>query len=132
MVNGKMHIVDTYAWIEYFIGSEKGEKAAVIIDDPNEPLITVECCLAELRGWTLREGQNFNELYAVVKSNSEILRVFTRMWIRAAEIRHEVRKTVPGFGLIDSVILAVQEDKRCMVLTGDPHFEGLKDVVFLK
>jgi hypothetical protein len=94
MVNGKMHIVDTYAWIEYFIGSEKGEKAAVIIDDPNEHLITVECCLAE--------------------------------------IRHEVRKTVPGFGLIDSVILAVQEEKRCMVLTGDPHFEGVKDVVFLK
>ncbi|MCD6456175.1 MAG: hypothetical protein J7K81_05235 [Methanophagales archaeon] len=69
----KMHIVDTYAWIEYFIGSKKGEKAAVIIDDQNEPLITVECCLAE--------------------------------------IRREVRKTVPGFGLIDSVILAVQEDK---------------------
>ncbi len=35
MVNGKMHIVDTYAWIEYFIGSEKGEEAAVIIDDLN-------------------------------------------------------------------------------------------------
>jgi predicted nucleic acid-binding protein len=54
------------------------------------------------------------------------------MWIRAAEIRHEILKTVPGFGLIDSVILAVQEEKRCMVLTGDPHFERMKDVVFLK
>lgn len=88
--------------------------------------------MAEIRGWTLREEQNFNEIYAIVKSNSEILRVFTRMWIRAAEIRHEVRKTVPGFGLIDSVILAVQEEKRCMVLTGDPHFEGMHDVVFLE
>jgi hypothetical protein len=94
----KMQIVDTYAWIEYFIGSKKGEKAAVKIDDPNEPLITVECCLAEIRGWTLREGQNFKEIYARIKSNSEILRVFTRMWIRAAEIRHEVRKTVPQLG----------------------------------
>jgi len=73
-----------------------------------------------------------HKIYAVVKGNSEILRVFTGMWIRAAEIRHEVRKTVPGFGLFDSVILAVQEEKRCMVLTGDPHFEGVKDVVFLK
>jgi predicted nucleic acid-binding protein len=98
MVNGKMHIVDTYAWIEYFIGSEKGEKAAVLIDDPNEHLITVECCLAEIRGWTLRESQDFDEIYAIINGNSEILRVFTRMWIRAAEIRHEVRKTVPGFG----------------------------------
>ncbi len=132
MTYGKMHIVDTYAWIEYFIGSEKGEKAAVIIDDQNEHLITVECCLAEIRGWTLREMQNFNEIYALVKSNSEILRVFTRMWIRAAEIRHEVRKTVPGFGLIDSLMLAIQEEKRCMVLTGDPHFEGMKNVVFLE
>ena len=132
MTYGKMHIVDTYAWIEYFIGSKKGEKAAVIIDDSNEHLITVECCLAEIRGWTLRESQDFDEIYAIVKSNSEILRVFTRMWIRAAEIRHEVRKTVPGFGLIDSVILAVQEEKRCMVLTGDPHFEGMEAVVFLE
>lgn len=128
---GKMHIVDTYAWIEYFIGSKKGEKAAVIIDDSNEPLITVECCLAEVRGWTLRERQEFNEIYAIVKSNSEILRVFTRLWIRAAEIRHEVRETVPDFGLIDSVILTVQEEKGCRVLTGDSHFEEMKDVVFL-
>jgi predicted nucleic acid-binding protein len=128
----KMHIVDTYAWIEYFIGSDKGEKAAVIIDDPTEHLITVECYLAEIRGWTLREKQIFDEIYAIVKSNSEILRVFTRMWIRAAEVRHEVRKIVSGFGLIDSVILAVQEDKRCMVLTGDPHFKEMNDVVFLE
>ena len=129
---GNMHIVDTYAWLEYFIGSKKGEKAAVIIDDPNEPLITLECCLAELRGWTLREEQDFTELYAIVKGNSEIASVLTRLWIRAAEIKHEVRKTVPGFGLIDSLILAVQEEEHCKVLTGDPHFEGMRDVVFLK
>lgn len=24
-----------------------------------------------------------------------------------------------------------QEEKRCMVLTGDPHFEGMKEVVYL-
>jgi hypothetical protein len=35
-------------------------------------------------------------------------------------------------GLIDSVILAVQEEKRCMVLTGDPHFEEMNDIVFLE
>lgn len=129
---GKMHIVDTYAWIEYFIGSKKGERAAIIIDDPIEPLITLECCLAEIRGWTLRERQDFNEIYATVKCNSEILRVLTRMWIRAAEIRHEVRKTVPGIGLIDSLILAVQEEEHCKVLTGNPHFEGMRDVLFLE
>jgi hypothetical protein len=72
MTYGKMYIVDTYAWIEYFIGLEKGEKAAVMIDDPNEHLIMVECCLAEIKGWTLRERQNFNEIYAIVKSNLEI------------------------------------------------------------
>ena len=71
MIYGKMHIVDTYAWIEYFIGSKKGEKAAVIIDDPNEPLITVECCLAEIRGWSLREVQNFDENLRRVKVKRE-------------------------------------------------------------
>lgn len=127
-----MYIIDAYAWIEYFKGSKKGENAAKVIDSQKTRTITLECTLAEIKGWALREDVDFKKLHDVVVCSSDIVHITAEDWLDAAEMRFEMRKKVPDFGFIDALILAVQKRTKYKVLTGDPHFRDLKDTVFLQ
>lgn len=126
------YIIDAYAWIEYFRGSKKGKKAAKIIDSSASELLTLETTLAEIKGWALRNNISFSELETIIRHNSDIEHLTSEDWLRASEIRYEIRKKIRDFGFFNAVLLAVQERIKCKILTGDPHFAKLKDVVFLK
>ncbi len=89
-----VYLIDTYAWVEYFIGSKKGEKVKKIIEDENNVILTPECCLAEIKGWAIRENMDFEELYNIVRKVSDIQCILTQDWLDAAVIRSEMRKTI--------------------------------------
>jgi predicted nucleic acid-binding protein len=126
-----VYLIDTYAWVEYFIGSKKGEKVKKIIEDENNVIFTPECCLAEIKGWAIRESMDFEELYSIIRKVSDIQCILTQDWLEAATIRSELRKTKEGFGMIDALIIAQQKRIGCKVVSGDLHFEHLKDVIFI-
>ena len=126
-----VYLIDTYAWVEYFTGSKRGEKVKKIIEDENNAILTPECCLAEIKGWAIREDMDFEELYSIVRKVSDVRCVLTQDWLDAASIRSELRKTKKGFGMIDALIIAQQKRVGSKVVSGDPHFEDLKDVIFV-
>ncbi|MGZ3767033.1 MAG: PIN domain-containing protein [Mucilaginibacter sp.] len=127
-----VYLIDTYAWVEYFIGSNKGEKVKKLIEDENNVILTPECCLAEIKGWAIREKMDFEELYNIVRKISDIECILTQDWLEAAVIRSEMRKTTKGFGMMDALIVAQQKRMSCKVVSGDSHFEHLKDVIFIE
>ena len=126
-----MFLIDAYAWIEYFRGSKKGKKVAEIVDDSKTEILTLESTLAEIKGWALREGERFDELYFVIRHDSRIVHSTLDEWLRAAELRFEIKKKKPRFGMMDALLIAAKEKYKCMILTGDPHFESIKDVLFI-
>ncbi len=125
------YIIDSYAWVEYFIGSGKGEVLKKLLLEEKNKFFTVECCLAEIKGWAIKNNQDFNNLIAVIRANSEILSVNEDGWILAGEERAKQREKQKDFGLVDSVILIKQRELKCKIITGDLHFKHLKDVIFL-
>lgn len=133
MVKALLYVIDTYAWVEYLIGSQTGKKVRDIIHKDENEIITPECCLAELKGWCLREGKNFEDAYTILRANSEIEGIGAEDWLEAAAIRHEIRKEkgIADFGLIDSLIVVKQRKNKCKVVSGDKHFKGLKDVEYV-
>ena len=126
-----IYLVDAHAWIEYFLGSKKGEAAGNIIHNPDNRIITPSTSLAEIKCWALRERQNIKDILDVAKVNSEIVDVSTEDWLRAAQLRHHARERAKDFGLLDPVILVKQEIYGGIILTGDKHFKGMKDVEYL-
>lgn len=126
-----IYIVDSWAWTEYCIGSKSGLRLRTLLNNKNHKFITLECTISELKSYCLRTGYDFNLLYNVLKKNSIILPVLLSHWVEAAEIRHEMRKKAKDFGLIDSILVARQNELKCGVVSGDPHFKGLKNVVYL-
>ncbi|MBU4000551.1 PIN domain-containing protein [Patescibacteria group bacterium] len=127
-----LFIIDTYAWVEYFIGSKIGKRVKALFDDDKNTFITVECCLAELKGWSIRNNKHFHELLVIVETNSEVIPVSRKNWIEAAAIKSEMMKKIRDFGLIDAVLLAKQKELGCKIITADRHFKNLKAIEFLK
>ena len=123
------YLIDAYAWIEYLEGSTAGSKVRKIIEE-NEA-ITLSITLAEVISKVKRKGLDENNAYQAITSNSIISDV-TADVARSAGIFHaEIRKKVPNFGLVDSLLLAGARSKKIKVVTGDHHFKGFKETLFI-
>ena len=127
-----LYIIDTYAWVEYFLGSVKGEVLKKLFEDEKHRFFTVECCLAEIKAWALQNNKDFDVLFKIVRSNSSILPLTEHNWIDAASARFEQRKERKNFGMIDAILLVKQKEYSCMIVTGDKHFKGLNETIFLE
>lgn len=126
-----IYIVDSHAWIEYFLGSKAGLILKKLLGNKNHKFIIMECTVSELKSYCLRTNTNFNQMYSVLKRNSIILPVLTNNWLEAAGIRHEIRKKVKDFGLIDAILISKQNELKCKIVSGDKHFKGMKNVVYV-
>jgi len=125
-------VIDSYAWIEYFISSKKGEKVKRLFLDETNQFVTVECCLAEIKGWSLKYNLEFEQFFKIIRANSNIISISEHDWIHAAEEKFNQRRTQKDFGLIDAVILIKQKQLNCKVISGDKHFRNLKNTIFLE
>ena len=125
------YVIDSYAWVEYLLGSKKGETLKKLFMQEGNEFLTVECCLAEMKGWCLKNNQDFNGVFTVIRANSMIIALRENDSIKAADERFEQRKRQKDFGLIDALILVKQKEFDAKIISGDKHFKELSDVVFI-
>lgn len=126
------YVIDAYAWIEYLIGSRAGEKVKLVLEEENNEVYTCAVTVAEVVSKTAREGRNFQAAYDILVSNSQVVNVNEEASKEAGVLHSEMRKTRRDFGLADAYVLAVARRTGSKVLTGDPHFRGVKEAVLLK
>lgn len=125
------YLLDTYAWVEYFLGSEKGKRVAQLLSAKGNVLLTPDCVAGEICAWALREEQPLGTLLHAIHRKSQPIEIYYNLWIEAATQRHRMRESRSDFGLIDALLLAIQQSTGATIVTGDLHFEGLKSVEML-
>ena len=113
-------LLDTYAWVEFFNGTTKGEKVKQILK--GSACFTSAICLAELSEWIEREKLDRKKI-AEVKKLSSILELDSETMELAGILKVKKRKTAKGFGLIDAIILATAKQYNLKIVTGDKHFK---------
>ena len=124
------HVIDAYAWIEYLDGSPSGKKVATIIEN-NSDVYTCAITLGEVVSKVARMGKDSKIAYDVLLSNSQIITVDDELSLQAGLIHCEMRKTSKDFGLVDAYILATARKLKSKILTGDPHFQGIKEAIMI-
>ena len=132
-------VVDAYAWIEIFLGSEKGQSAMEEIQDA-ELVLTPETVLAEIARKYLREGvkeQIIRSRLRTITESSELTHIdeSTAMASGKAyvEILEKARKEkIEKPSLFDAVVLATARINGGKVLTGDQHFKDLPETIWLE
>lgn len=122
-------IFDTYAWIEYFLGTEKGKKVDDYLKD-NE-IITPILVIIELNYKADKEGWNFESILDFIKSKSTISFINWDIAKISGKNYLEQRKRHKDFSLIDAIILSTAKVHNSKILTGDKHFIGLDETTFL-
>ncbi len=126
------YLIDAWAWVEYFIGSEFGARVNEILNEEENEVYTCAITIAEVISKTAREGKDPKTAYALLSSNSQIIKVDEELSVEAGILHCEMRKTLKDFGLADAYVLAVARKLKLKILTGDPHFKGIKEAILIK
>lgn len=137
-MTGVRIVADAYAWIELFIGSEKGEKAKEVLLNA-DIIYTPDTVLAEIARKYLREGVGesviIERLKLIVKC-SQVVNVSFEIAMESAKVYLELKERaeqqrLQDPGLFDAIVLAVAKVCSAKVLTGDEHFKGLKETIWI-
>lgn len=130
--------MDSYAWIELFLGSEKGKKVVEIVSSADE-VITPDLVLAEIGRKYIREGANEKEVknrLKFIEENSVVACLDAdisieggKAYLELLEKSKKERKNKPA--LTDSILLALARKYSAKIVSGDKIFEGMKELILI-
>lgn len=125
------YILDAHAWIEYLIGSEKGEKINKIIEDPNNNIFTSLITLSEIISITKRENRDYEQAYKHMLYLSKLTGLSPEFSMEVGLLHADIKKRIKDFGLADTFVLAAARKLNAKVITGDKHFKGIKEAIII-
>ena len=132
-------VVDSYAWIELLIGSEKGKKVKELIENAEE-VFTPSTVLAETARKFLREGideKTITSWLEIITAASTITQIDSTTALEAAKCNLELvkkakvsKQNTPS--LFDAIVQASAIVNQCKILTGDEHFKNLPETIWIE
>lgn len=132
-----MIVADSYAWIEYFLGSDSGRILKDHMD--SEELVTPSIVLAEVARKYLREGigeEDVVKRLSFIVASSTVKEIDPELSMAAAKAYLELSEKAKAKGLrkpslTDGIVLASGRTLKAKIVTGDEHFKGLDEVVYI-
>jgi len=119
-----MYVIDSFAWLELFGGTQKGEKVKGVFKE-NTGIATTAANYYEVY---YRMEQKFGlaarkRAVRFIENNAQIIPIDNRIATGAAEIRLK-----EGLSAVDAFTLAAARMLNCKVVTGDKHFRDFTEV----
>ncbi|TFF95269.1 MAG: type II toxin-antitoxin system VapC family toxin [Promethearchaeota archaeon] len=126
------YLLDTYAWIEYFIGSNKGEIVKKLID--SNIMYTSIISIAELSDKYYRENliDEWNDRYKFILSKSYVAHLTIEIVKNSGPRKWKLSEMNEDIGLADAIIIETAIQKGLVIVSGDSHFKELENVLFLE
>lgn len=119
-------LLDSWAWLEYFFGSAKGEKIKQIIENGEEVIIASKINIFEIYNKVLKErGKEETEKFTSFILGKSFL---DELSVDTLKLAAEEKKKYK-LGMADSIILATAIKYDATLYTGDADFNAAKDIV---
>jgi len=127
------YVIDSFAWLEYFMGSPRGKAVKEIIDSSADEKFTPAICVAEVYAKSLKnEGEAMAETRRnFMRDRGAVASLDEGRAVEAAKIDVAKKREVYRWGLADSIVLATARELGAKVVTGDSHFKGLQEVIMI-
>lgn len=123
-------VIDSFAWLEYFAGSNSGLKAKPFIE--NGKGITPTIIIAELSEKYRREKLAFNADLNFIAAKTRVVTLDSEIAVNAGALSYERKRLVKRWGLVDSIVLATARKHKGRIVTGDEHFRDLTEAIMIK
>src|SRR5208282_2480590 len=117
------YVIDSFAWFEYFAGSNAGAKARLFIESGKS--LTPTIVIAELTEKYRREKMVFAPDRDFILGKTRLISLDSGIAEKAGIINHERKRGVKRWGLADSIVLATAREHGAKIVTGDEHFRDL-------
>ena len=117
-----MRLLDSFAWIEYFMGSKRGINVRDYVDG-DEPLYTPSVCLTEIKSRYLRDKKDPTTRIQLIVDRSFILPLDKEIALLAADVKQK-----HGLHTVDAVVYATAQQRGLTLITGDQHFKGMPNI----
>ena len=129
MYMDELLVLDSFAWVEYFLGSIRGEKVKDFIE--SKKCVTPTIVIAELSAKYSNDKTDFTDKLKFIKFNTKVMTLTDEIAELAGKIKIQQRKTKKYFGFADSIIYATALSCNARVISGDPHFEDIKEAIMV-
>ncbi len=124
-------VIDSWAWVEYLRGSERGRRVEQEIQS-RKTLMTSSVTLAEVISKFRREGLEIEGAYQALTTSSKVVNLAEADARDAGLLHADIKKERKNFSLGDAIVLQVARKMNARVLTGDSDFEGFDDVEMIR
>ena len=122
-------VLDSFALVEYFLGSHRGEKVKSFIE--SKKCATPTIVIAELSAKYSNDKTDFTDKLKFMKFHTKVISLTDEIAELAGRIKTNQRKTKKDFGLADSIIYATALLNNSRVISGDPHFGDIKEAIMI-
>jgi predicted nucleic acid-binding protein len=128
--NSKRVVLDSWAWIAYFDGTEAGERVDEAISDSE--VFTSPVSIAEVVSKAERKGKDAGEAFDFMVSLSKTVEMDAGFAKEVGRLHAALKRSRPNLSLADAFALQTARSLNARLLTGDPDFEGMKEAEMLK
>ncbi len=126
-------LLDSYAWIEYFLASSMGNKVRAIVENPDNVCYTSVLSITEVVIKLKKLDLNWESAVSTMKSLATPLEIDDIIAVESALLYIEKRKIHKDIGVVDVIIMIQARRNNLIVVTGDAdHFKNEKNVRLLK
>ncbi len=118
-------LIDSWAWIEYFLGSSSGRQVHEAIVSKDFEIFTSVINQFEVfvKLVKLKDTKYAREALDFMQTSSSVEQLSREVVERAGHF-----KISEGLAMADSIVAATAEKHKATILTGDPDFKNLKGV----
>ena len=132
-----MPVYDTYAWIEYFRGSEKGAVVKQLLKSQGG--YTPSIVLAEIARKYRREGFNEDDILKrllfiagkteIVAIDIEVSLKASKAYLELLELSKKLKLRTPS--LADAIVYSIATLKQNKLVTGDKLFKNIENIIYI-
>ena len=120
------YMLDSSAWIEYFLGSESGARIKDIVE--GDTTVTSILSIAEISDKFSREKERFAKFLAFIKNVSSVVNITILSCSESGRLKAERRKIKKKFSLADAIIYLSAKENSCTLVTLDYDFDNMENV----
>lgn len=123
-------ILDSWAWLEYFLGSKAGLVVKRHIEE--EEAYTHSVTISEVISKLRRQGKDTEDAIQSFAALPRIVDTDRGNAAKVGELHARTRTDIPNFSLADAFVLEAARRMELKVLTRDPDFRRIKEAEFLE
>ena len=124
------YVLDSSAWIEYFEGSNIGEKVNKIIESDNE-IYVLAVNIGEIISMLKRNSKDFKTAYESIVKRAKIVDITPRIAKDSGILHAEKRMKNSSFSLADSFIINAAKAIKAKVVTKDLQFKEFEESIII-